>query len=480
MNKKSLFYTLASVLLAFVVFVAPDAQAQIFSSKGVIQNSGQNGINRCQDGALRSQERALTIQQRINRVLRCNDQGQLYDPGSGACVSPTLSPEHIFADDNSGDTLTLVNPNGTNGTAVRVGGARGSNVTCMEDPVGCTFNGTSYDHGDRVVAYREDVVLGGRSCESSTNRETRTCNNGTFTGSFAFDSCNDTNDCTFDGQTLADGESVTAYLTDNPGAGQSCSSQTRTCNNGSLSGTYAFATCGDEDPCTFNGNTVPHGGSVTAYEVERVSAGGSCNSENRVCTNGSLSGSFQYESCETDLPTTPQPPTSQCFFYVSGLTPPYASVGWSGDSVGNHVGAGAYPDATVPFAKANSGTFDFIAIGPKTRLEIFKKKNFAGGTFIDIKGPAIIGNQCLPASSYPRGWKTDTNPTVSSGGAGGADINKLNVASTVYKDMFPTNKRIERVMNHTSVGCEDITPDPAAQDKKLLWGGGSVKVYCEQ
>ena len=66
------------------------------------------------------------------------------------------------------------------------------------------------------------------------------------------------------------------------------------------------------------------------------------------------------------------------------------------------------------------------------------------------------------------------------GGAGGADINKLNVASTVYKDMFPTNKRIERVMNHTSVGCEDLTPDPAAQDKKLLWGGGSVKVYCEQ
>jgi len=49
--------------------------------------------------------------------------------------------------------------------------------------------------------------------------------------------------CTFNGKTIASGSSVTAYLASSVPSGQTCSSQTRTCSNGTLSGTYAYSSC---------------------------------------------------------------------------------------------------------------------------------------------------------------------------------------------------------------------------------------------
>lgn len=51
--------------------------------------------------------------------------------------------------------------------------------------------------------------------------------------------------CTFNGQAVANGSSVTAYQMQYPmqNQGQSCISETRTCTNGALSGTYQYATC---------------------------------------------------------------------------------------------------------------------------------------------------------------------------------------------------------------------------------------------
>lgn len=49
--------------------------------------------------------------------------------------------------------------------------------------------------------------------------------------------------CTFNGKTIASGSSVTAYLASSVPAGQTCKSQVRACSNGTLSGTYANASC---------------------------------------------------------------------------------------------------------------------------------------------------------------------------------------------------------------------------------------------
>ena len=49
--------------------------------------------------------------------------------------------------------------------------------------------------------------------------------------------------CTFNGNTIASGSSVTAYLASSVPSGQTCKSQARACSNGTLSGTYAYASC---------------------------------------------------------------------------------------------------------------------------------------------------------------------------------------------------------------------------------------------
>src|SRR5437868_4793739 len=49
--------------------------------------------------------------------------------------------------------------------------------------------------------------------------------------------------CTFDGRTVASGDSITAFQSASVPPGQSCTSQTRTCSNGALSASYAFSSC---------------------------------------------------------------------------------------------------------------------------------------------------------------------------------------------------------------------------------------------
>lgn len=105
--------------------------------------------------------------------------------------------------------------------------------------------------------------------------------------------------CTFNGSTVAHDSSVTAYQSSSVPFGSTCTSQTRTCNDGTLSGSYAYSSCSVSPPanCTFNGSTVTHGSSTTAYLSSSVSYGSSCTSQSRSCNNGSLSGSYSRSSC---------------------------------------------------------------------------------------------------------------------------------------------------------------------------------------
>ena len=50
-------------------------------------------------------------------------------------------------------------------------------------------------------------------------------------------------------------------------------------------------------PCSFNGAMVSSGASVTAYQDSSVAPGNLCASENRTCTNGTLGGTYAYASC---------------------------------------------------------------------------------------------------------------------------------------------------------------------------------------
>lgn len=62
--------------------------------------------------------------------------------------------------------------------------------------------------------------------------------------------------CSFNGQTIASGSSVTAYESSSVPYGQTCKGETRTCSNGQLSGSYTFAACAPQaQPSCQMGNT---------------------------------------------------------------------------------------------------------------------------------------------------------------------------------------------------------------------------------
>lgn len=221
--------------------------------------------------------------------------------------------------------------------------------TCSVSSVAsCLFNGQTIAHGQSVTAYASASVSFGQSCSS----QTRTCNNGSLLGSYQFSSCTagSAASCSFNGQTIAHGQSVTAYVSPSVPYGQSCSSQTRTCNNGSLLGSNQYSSCsvGSAASCYLNGQMIAHGQGITTYASSSVGYGQSCASQYRVCSNGSLSGSYTASSCTV----APAPTYAPC-------------KDWNGNTIPHGSGGTAYATSSVPYGQScaseqricNNGTF---------------------------------------------------------------------------------------------------------------------------
>ncbi len=225
----------------------------------------------------------------------------------------------------------------------------------------------------------------GQSCAS----QTRVCNNGSLNGTYAYSTCSPgaAASCYFNGQTIAHGQSVVAYASSSVGFGQNCAQQTRTCSNGTLSGTYLYPSCTTNTAasCSFNGQTVPHGGSVYAYATSSVPNGQVCQGESRYCSNGSLSGSYTQPSCSV------QPPA-----------PSYASCSLGGQTIPHGQAITAYQSPSVSYGQVcasqsrvcNNGSLS----GSYTSLSCSAAgpASCPGGTL-----PASWGTTPFPAVSYP-------------------------------------------------------------------------------
>ncbi len=173
------------------------------------------------------------------------------------------------------------------------------NWTCVgqDTPQSCLFNGNSVSNSTQVTAYRNATVPFGQTCTS----ELRTCNDGVLSGSFQEASCSvvPATACALGNEIIPHGGQTTAYRQSQVQAGQVCQSEVRTCQNGTLSGSYTNQSCqvAPAATCVFNGQVVPNGQQVQAFQSSEVNFGQSCTTQNRTCTNGSLSGSYEYDSC---------------------------------------------------------------------------------------------------------------------------------------------------------------------------------------
>ncbi len=171
-------------------------------------------------------------------------------------------------------------------------------------PSSCLFNGQTIASGNSVKAYLNSTVAAGGSCQS----ETRVCTAGSLSGSFNYSSCQVAAfaSCLYNGQTIAHGSSVTAYTVSQVPFGQVCQPQTRTCFNGALTGQGNYGSCTVAGPaaCLFNGVTIASGQSVIAYPVSAVPYGQTCQTQTRTCHDGTLSGNGVFGSCVVNQPAS--------------------------------------------------------------------------------------------------------------------------------------------------------------------------------
>ena len=136
----------------------------------------------------------------------------------------------------------------------------------------------------------------------------RTCNNGVLSGydQYAYSSCTEYNSsCTFDGVTLRSGDTITAYESNLVRSLDECRSEERQCSHGRMEGgSYTYSSCRAFRDCTLSGITVKHGEKITTYVSHLVYAPDTCSSEQRTCNDGTLSGWYTSTVCRVKtLPT---------------------------------------------------------------------------------------------------------------------------------------------------------------------------------
>jgi hypothetical protein len=211
-------------------------------------------------------------------------------------------------------------------------------------------DGSAIPDGGSMDYFRENTVHWDKTCKI----ESRTCTNGVLSGTYLKPSCTvDTPlSCTGpDGSSIAHTTSKDYFLTASVPFGNTCSKQSRTCTNGVLSGTNTFASCTSVSPrsCTLDGKIINHGTSGTWYTSTTPTDKCSNVDQSRTCNNGVLTGSssYKYKSC-TDGGTwsTSEPKSNICKVSVipSGTT--------------KSVGAGCTPVDTINtiITKGNSCT----------------------------------------------------------------------------------------------------------------------------
>jgi hypothetical protein len=153
--------------------------------------------------------------------------------------------------------------------------------------------------GTSVTAYSSATPAG--ACSSFS--QTRTCTNGTLSGSYTSQSC--TNGCTgTPWGSVSTGYSNTAYSSSAPPGPCSSYAQTRTCTAGTMSGTYTNTSCTNGCASTAWGS-LTNGQTATGYSSQNPANTCAAVSATVTCNNGTMTnaGSYPYASCSNGCST---------------------------------------------------------------------------------------------------------------------------------------------------------------------------------
>lgn len=155
---------------------------------------------------------------------------------------------------------------------------------CTQDSASsCTLDNVTVSHGASRTFYSKSFAAGSAACDAISS--SRTCTNGSLSGSSSYQYANCTTipagACRLGDTTILNGESKDFYSASTPASGQACVAikQTRTCTNEVLSGssTYTYVSCTDTNPgCVVDGIAVASGASKTFYLQKYVPSTESC------------------------------------------------------------------------------------------------------------------------------------------------------------------------------------------------------------
>jgi hypothetical protein len=283
----------------------------------------------------------------------------------------------------------------TNGTL------SGSNTQQACTLLACTLPwGGSIASGQSVTAYSAASPAVGQAC--SALAQTRACTNGALSGGNAQQSCTPLS-CTLPwGGSIGDGQSVTAYSATSPPAGQACStiSQTRTCSLGTLSGSYTQQSCSAVCALPWSG-TINQGQSVTAYSSPSVGVGQLCSSvaQTRTCgASGTLSGSYTNQGCIQPTSVTISSSTNNLNLWSYLVANGFASAGTPGFWVVT-IGSGA----VIGSASTATPAFDTGTFPAGSTLQITNNGRIEGAGGSGGRGAAVTSTCAVSSASTPGG-----------------------------------------------------------------------------
>lgn len=190
--------------------------------------------------------------------------------------------------------------------------------------------------------------------------------------------------------------------------------------------------------CTFNGSTVANGNSITAWQSSTVPYGSTCTSQSRVCTNGVLSGSYAYSSCSVNPPSPlpPSPPTATISADQSTIT-----LGRSanitanftagsndtliGDNIDSPLGTGIAAN-TNPITPKNY-VFTPTAVGIYTFYAV-PQTQYYGWYSTNAPQTTVTVNGCTPSTQWAC---TDSTHTANTGNIIASTTEAANCAQSV-------------------------------------------------
>jgi len=203
MNKQKLATVKPSLLVALCfglcLMVSSHAMAQTKSAKGINAASSSIGAVLPELGNLESE--ILETVTLMEDMEECGQDSRFFDPVAGNCR--TTDPVEVsFSQDASDTTVTIQRPDGSS-INYSLDGEDGVATIVSPDP--------------ETPSDPEPPVSPPPSTPSSCSTPW--------------------------GGTVAHNRTVTAYQTSSVACGSACQSQTRRCNDGSLSGTYRYGRC---------------------------------------------------------------------------------------------------------------------------------------------------------------------------------------------------------------------------------------------